>query len=450
MTEAFARPRTFDDLVVPAYHRPNDLFFSGLAKQLWLTGGRASIKSTDAGYLIPLGVMAHPGVSAMALRVHGVDLKTSVYPNIKQCITWLSELWPEQRLLERWRFREDCRFMTFDGNRGIVFHGLDDPTKRKSEKPPWGGYFGYMWCEELDEFDPEAIKSLRKSVLRGGEIGQSIYTFNPPKSKSAWVNAEAARPAPGKYVFKTTFLDVLPHHPEWLGATFIEEAMQAKAENSVEWRWELMGEAVGSGGEVFSNVEAREITDEEIAEFKERGLDRYGLDFGFTNDPTALVEEAYDEANRTLYIFGADGGTGMFEEDIYAMLERRGLLDNEIVADSAEPRAIAKLRKLGVRRIRPCYKADGWMEAGMNFLRASKMRIVIDARPHMAKKAWDEFSRYEFARYKNGDLKTGYPDADNHWIDAGRYGCEPDISKAYKPKQWSLPQGYERRYAQTA
>jgi phage terminase large subunit len=132
------------------------------------------------------------------------------------------------------------------------------------------------------------------------------------------------------------------------------------------------------------------------------------------------------------------------------MLERRGLLDKEIVADSAEPRAIAKLRKLGVRRIRPCYKADGWMEAGMNFLRASKMRIVIDARPHMAKKAWDEFSRYEFARYKNGDLKTGYPDADNHWIDAGRYGCESDIRKAYKPKQWSLPQGYERRYAQTA
>lgn len=130
MADAFKRPRTFDDLVVPAYHRANDLFFSGLAKQLWLTGGRASIKSTDAGYLIPLGVMAHPGVSAMALRVHGVDLKTSVYPNIKQCITWLSELWPEQRLLERWRFREDCRFMTFDGNRGIVFHGLDDPDRK--------------------------------------------------------------------------------------------------------------------------------------------------------------------------------------------------------------------------------------------------------------------------------------------------------------------------------
>jgi hypothetical protein len=107
----------------------------------------------------------------------------------------------------------------------------------------------------------------------------------------------------------------------------------------------------------------------------------------------------------------------MFEEDIYAMLERRGLLDTEIVADSAEPRAIAKLRLLGARRIRACWKEAGWPDTGLNFMRAAKMRIVID--PRRAKKAWDEFSRYEFARYKNGDLKTGYPDADNHWID----GC---------------------------
>lgn len=446
MSGAAARPRSFNDLVVPAYHKANDLFFSGLAKQLWLIGGRASIKSTDAGYLLPLGVMAHPGVSAMALRVHGVDLKTSVYPNIKQCITWLSELWPEQRLLERWRFREDCRFMTFDGNRGIVFHGLDDPTKRKSEKPPWGGYFGYLWCEELDEFDPAAVKSLRKSVLRGGPIGQSIYTYNPPKSKAAWVNSEAARPAPGKYVFKTTFLDVLPHHPEWLGQTFIEEAMQAKAENSIEWRWELMGEAIGSGGEVFSNVEAQEITDEQVASFKEKGWARYGLDFGFTNDPTALVECAWDEAGRTVYIWGAHGGQGMFEEDIAEEIGRLGIGNEEIVADNAEPRAIAKLRILGVRRIRPSWKAEGWVDSGINFLRGGRVRIVIDPRPNRAKKAWDEFSTYEFGRYKNGDLKVGYPDKDNHWIDATRYALEDVIRLAYRPKQWSVPQGFKRQY----
>lgn len=441
--------RSFDELIVPAYYRPNDLFFSGLAKELWLIGGRASIKSTDAGYLLPLLVMGNPGVSAMALRAHGVDLKTSVYPNIKQCIEWLDELWPEQHILDRWHFRQDCRFMTFDGNRGIVFHGLDDPTKRKSEKPPWGGYFGCMWLEELNEFDREAVKSLKKSILRGGPIGQMIVTFNPPRSKSAWVNTASAEYAPGKYVFKTTFLDVLPYHPEWLGQTFIQDAMREKALNSEEWRHELMGEAIGTGGAIFSNVEAREITDEEIASFKDRGLDRYGLDFGFTNDPTALLEGALveGEGESVWYIWGAHGGKGMFEEGIAEMIASRGLTDKPIVADCAEPRAIAKLRLLGVRRIRESWKATGWIESGMNFMRSSKLKIIIDPRPHRAKMAWDEFSRYEFERYKNGDLKNGYPDKNNHWIDAGRYSLEDAIRAAYRPKVWALPQGFQRKYA---
>ena len=438
-------PRTFDDLIVPAYHRPNDLFFSGLAKELWLMGGRNSIKSTDAGYLVPLGVMANPGVNAMVLRKHDVDLKTSVYPNIKQCIHWLDELWPEQHLLERWSFRKDCREMTFDGSRSIIFHGLDDPTKRKSEKPPLGGYFGYLWLEELNEFGQDEIKSLRKSVLRGGRIGQSIYTFNPPQSKAEWVNAEAARPKPGRYVFKTTFLDILPYHPEWLGDTFIQEAEEARLADSPEWHHELMGEAIGTGGEIFANCEAREITDEEIQNFKDRGWDRYGLDFGFTNDPTALTGSAYDPNSRTLYIWLADGGHGMFEEDIAEMIHKHGLDYETIVADSAEPRAIAKLQRMGFK-VRSCWKSDGWPDEGLKWMRSSRRRIVIDPRPHRAKKAWDEFSNYEFAKYKNGDFRPDYPDKNNHWIDSTRMGQEDNIKADYAPKQWALPKGYARTY----
>ena len=434
-----------DDLIVPAYYKASDLFFTGLAKELWMIGGRNSIKSTVAGYFTPLGVMMHPGVNAMVLRQHDVDLKTSVYPNIKQCIEWLDEKMPEQHLSYRWEFRKDCREMVFDGNRSIVFHGLDDPTKRKSEKPPLGGYFGFLWHEELNEFDMLSVKSLRKSILRGGPIGQSIYTFNPPQSKAEWVNAEAARPKRGRYVFKTTFLDVLPYHREWLGETFIEDALAAKAENSLEWRHELMGEVTGTGGEIFCNVEAQEISDEQIAYFKSHGMDRYGLDIGFSNDPTALTEFAYDESTRTIYIWLADGQPGMFEEDIYEMLDKHHLIDKTIVADygGGGDRVIKKLQRMGVRRIRECWKSpDGWRETGINFMRSSRRRIVIDPRPHRAKKAWDEFSTYEYLKYKNGDYHTDFPKGKDHWIDSTRYGLEPDIKKDYKPKVWSLPKGY--------
>lgn len=436
-----------DDLIVPAYHKAFDLWFSGVAKELWMIGGRNSIKSTAAGYFIPLGVMANPSVNAMVLRQHDVDLKTSVYPNIKQCIRWLDERFPQHNILKRWTFRKDCREMTFDGQRSIIFHGLDDPTKRKSEKPPLGGYFGYMWLEETNEFNPDDIRSLRKSVLRGGPIGQSIYTFNPPQSKAEWVNAEAARSKVGRYVFKTTFLDVLPYHPEWLGDTFIQEAMEAKAANSLEWRHELMGEATGTGGEIFANCEQGEITDEQIVYFKSHGMARYGLDFGFTNHPTVLTECAYDPSTRTIYIWYAKHRYQYFEEDIVEEIRSRGLQNEIINADRAEDRAIAKIRNLGIPNIRPCWKSpNDWRDTGFKFMRSSRRKIIIDARPHRAKDAWDEFSTFEFKRYKNGDFHSDYPKEKDDAIDSVRYALEPDIRQDYTPKVWSVPKGFSRKY----
>lgn len=434
----------FDSLIVPAYHKAFDLVISLVAKELWLIGGRASIKSTVAAYLIVLLVMMHKGMSAVVFRKHSVDIRTSVYPNIRQCIEWLAEKFPRQRLLERWKFREDCRFMTFDGCRGIVFHGLDDPQKRKSEKPPWGGWFGAMWCEETDEFGRDEIRSVKKSVLRGGPIGICIFTFNPPRSKRNWVNTEAARPKPGRYVFKTTFLDVLPYHPEWLGPTFIDEAMQAKAEDGEEWNWELMGNAIGTGTEIFPKCEQGEISDEMIAGFKRDGLARYGLDFGFTSHPTVLTESAYVESENTLYVWYGKYLKRAFEEDIKDEIESRGLMDAEIVADSAEDRAIAKLRQMGVRKIRGCWKSpDGWRDVGIRFI--AKCRIVIDARIGRAKDVWEEMSVYAFATYKNGDLKEGYPKLGDDGMDSVRYGEEDVIKAHYKPKVWTLPQGYKRK-----
>ena len=437
--------QAFDDLIVPAYYRAVDLFLAFVTRELWLIGGRASIKSTVAAYLIVLLVMMNRSVSAMVVRKCSVDIKTSVYPNIKQCIEWLSEKFPEQRLLERWKFREDGRFMTFDGNRGIVFHGLDDDQKRKSEKPPWGGYFGGLWAEETDQFGADELSSLRKSVLRGGPIGISIYTCNPPRSKRHWVNREAARYKTGRHVFKTTFLDVLPYHPEWLGPTFIEEAMQAKAENGDEWNWELMGNAIGTGTEIFPKCVQGEITDEQIAAFKRDGLARYGLDFGFTSHPTVLTESAYVEAEKTIYIWYGKYRHRAFEEDIEDEIEERGLENEAIVADSAEDRAIAKLRQLGAKKIRGCWKADGWREAGIRFI--AKCRIVIDSRPFRAKDVWDEMSVYASATYKNGDIKEGYPKEKDDAMDSVRYAQEDVIKAHFKPKVWTLPQGYQRKYA---
>ena len=433
---------TFGDLLVPAYHGIWDALVSGRVREGWIAGGRGSIKSTFSSYLAPAVVMASPGVNAMVCRKQQVDVKSSVYPAVKEAIGRLDMLAPQAGIWRRWSFRKDATRMDFDGARSIVFHGLDDSTRRKSEMPPLGGYYKFLWLEELTEFDgTEELSSLRKSILRGGGGCFSVYTYNPPKSSAAWVNAEASVAKASKRLWKTTWLDVLPYHPEWLGETFIEDAREQERADPVGYRHEMLGEATGTGGEIFANVVTEEIGDEKIARFKERGQCRYGLDFGFTNDPSALTMEAVDE-NGDIWIWGSDGGRGMFEEDIAAMLARHGLTDEPINADSAEPRAIAKLRQLGVRRIHPCHKAPGWPEDGMRYMRSTRRRIHVDSR--RAPDAHRELTHYEYDRYKDGTYHTAYPDRDNHWIDAARYGLEPDVMRSVE-RRIVMPRAFQRK-----
>ncbi len=429
------------DLLVPKYYEPWNAFVTRDAREFWLTGGRGSLKSTFAGYLITLGVMANPGVSAMVVRKHKEDIRSSVYNQIAWCIEKLDEIMPEQRIRSRWRFLTNPSVMIFDNDRAIVYHGLDDPRKRKSAKPPKGKYFGYLWCEELDEFaGMKDIRSLKKSVLRGGELGQALFTFNPPQSTAAWVNAEAARRKKGRVRYHTTYLDILPYHPEWLGETFLEDAEDLKKENEQQYRYELLGEATGTGGEIFTNVHEEPITDEQIANFRDVG---YGLDFGFENDPTALTESAYDSDTRTLYIFGEWVKHGQYTEDIYRAIQERGLTDAVIIADSAEPRTIAELNRLGARKMRKCYKAPGWVEDGLRFMRFHIQRIVIDSR--RCPVAFKEFTGYEYGRYANGEFRTDYPDKNNHTIDSVRMRLEQRIRDGVAKRTMAMPRALNTR-----
>ena len=175
-----------------------------------------------------------------------------------------------------------------------------------------------------------------------------------------------------------------------------------------------------------------------IARFKENGMARYGLDFGFTNHPTILTECAFDPATDTIYVWYGRYLYHAFEEDIAKEIQSRGI-GNEIVnADRAEDRAIAKIMNLGVPKIRPCWKSpNGWREVGIRFI--AQHRCVIDARPHRAKDVRDEMSRYEHKRYKNGDLHSEYPKEGDDAADSVRYALEPDIRDWYKPKSWAPP-----------
>ncbi len=431
----------FCDLIVKPYDDAWDDFASGYARELWMIGGRNSIKSTVAGYMVSAMVMGVEDLNAMVLRKYQTNVRTSVFNQCLFAIAKLDELNPELQIKRRWKINATSMTMTFDGRRSIVFHGLDDPEKVKSEKPQHG-YYGLLWMEELNQFSKDELESVRKSVIRGGPVGQSIYTFNPPKSKSNWVNAEAMRPKRGRVVYRTSYLDVLRGgHADWIGQTFIDDAADLKKADPKRYEWELMGVATGTGGEIFDNVVAEEF-DPDALRASGAVEESWGQDFGFTNHPSTTIGELYDAKTQTLYIFDELIHFGPRLDEIIAWAVKRGLGEKDVIADRAGDLAIAEMQRNGLARTRPCWKSpNGWREEGLRWMQ-TRRRIVIH--PKRCPYTLNEFTKYESDRYANGDVKEGYPKVNDDTIDGARYGAEAWIKREQVKKVVPMPKAFSR------
>lgn len=205
--------------------------------------------------------------------------------------------------------------------------------------------------------------------------------------------------------------------PEWLGDTFLKQAERLKKRDERAYRHMYLGEAVGTGGQVFNNVTLRPVEAEEWGRFS---IVYAGLDFGFASDPDALVLCGYERRSRRLFLYKEHVRTG---QSLRALGEACGALGQGriIRCDSAAPREIAELRRLGVQAI-PARKGAGSVEHGIRWLK-ERDEIVID--PANCPRAAKEFSTYEYARDKGGAFLSECPDKDNHTIDAVRYALEP-------------------------
>lgn len=127
------------------------------------------------------------------------------------------------------------------------------------------GYVKYVWYEECDEFETyDKITNINQSLLRGGHEYCVFYSFNPPKSQRNWCNRQVLVKRDDTYVSHTTYLQA---PPEWLGEQFLIEAEHTKKTNIEKYNHDYLGEVTGTGSEVFTNLDIREITDEEIQVF---------------------------------------------------------------------------------------------------------------------------------------------------------------------------------------
>lgn len=403
-----------EDLIVPNF---DGLLASVLDHEYSyyiLKGGRGSTKSTFISLAIVL-LLTMPGNEKMhgiCFRKTANTLRDSVFSQM-------------QFAIDKLELNDDfvCRVSPMKITRKstgqtILFRGVDDKTKIKSLKAPFG-YFAFTWFEEADAFASlKEIRSVLQSTMRGGHAYWTFMSFNPPETWANFMN-EAVRPeklSPG-WVVHTSDYRAVPR--EWLGDQFFDDAEHLKLTSPKAYAHEYLGEIIGSNSEVFDNLRLEEISDDRIKIFDRIYM---GIDWGWYPDPFHWSKMHYDAARHTLYIYDEYRVRKQSNRDTWdALRVLKGVTSTDLItADSAEPKSVSDYREYG-SLCRGAEKGPDSVRYGVKWLQ-SLASIVID--PRRCPDTATEFQHYEYDRTPEGEVISGYPDANNHAIDSVRYALE--------------------------
>lgn len=379
-------------------------------------GGRGSGKSSDTAIIIAQLIMRYP-VNALILRKIDNTLASSVFEQIKWAIN-------EMQVSHLFQVKVSPMEIIYKprGNK-MIFRGAQNPERIKSLKDARFP-FTIAWIEELAEFKTEdEVTTITNSLLRGelddGLFYKFYYTYNPPKRKQSWVNKkyETSFQPDNTFVHHSTYFN----NP-YIAKEFIKEAEGAKERNEMRYRWEYLGEAIGSGVVPFNNLQIETIPQDLYDTFDNI---RNAVDFGYATDPLAFVRWHYDKKKRIIYAMDEYYGVQISNREFANWLHKKGYQSDDIYADSAEPKSIAELKKEhGIKRIKGVKKGKDSVEYGEQWL-DDLQAIVIDPKrtPNIAR----EFENIDYQTDKDGNVKPRLEDKDNHTIDATRYALERDM-----------------------
>lgn len=408
--------KRLSDLIPPAFYPVYNKAFDPDNLHVVCSGGRGSGKSSNLGHIVVQMLMRY-AINAVAIRKVDNTLEQSVYEQVKWAIY-------EQGVGHLFKLNKSPLRITYTprGNY-IIFRGAQEPERIKSLKDSRFP-FALAWIEELAEFRSEDdVKVITNSLLRGeldsGLFYKFLYSYNPPKRKQSWVNKKYGTQflTDNTYVHHSTYLD----NP-FISKAFIEEAEATKERSEKRYRWEYLGEAIGSGVVPFDNLQFREITSEEMANFDNI---RNAVDFGYATDPLAFVRWHYDKKKNGIYALDEYYGQKISNRQLAKWLQYSGYQNDYIFADSAEPKSIAELRdEHGITRIEGVKKGPDSVEYGEQWLDDLDF-ICIDPKrtPNIAR----EFENIDYQTDKDGNPKPRLEDKDNHAIDATRYAFSEDM-----------------------
>ena len=391
-------------------------------------GSRASKKSKTTALWFIFNMMKYQSANLLVVRKTFRTLKDSCFTELK---------WAVKRLKvdHLWEFKESPLEATYKPTgQKIYFRGLDDPLKVTSVTVDVG-CLCWMWIEEAYEIMSEADFDTLDESIRGevpeGLFKQVTFTFNPWNERH-WLK---------KRFFDTTSSDVLAITTNYLCNEWLDEAdknlFETMKKNNPR-RYAVAG--LGGWGIVdglvyenfleqeFELISKKDFLKLDAAEqkaknyvFRENLQSAFGLDFGYTNDPTALFAGFIDMEHQKIYVWDELYEKGLSNKRIFERISAMGYSKENITGDSADPKSIDELRGLGLR-IRGAAKGKDSVNNGIQFIQ--NFQIIIHPR---CVNFLTEISNYTWEKDKFGTKLNVPIDDFNHLLDAMRYALEKFI-----------------------
>lgn len=377
-------------------------------------GSRASKKSKTTALNNITRLMEYPQANLLCVRKTYRTLKDSCFTELKWAIHRLGvDAW--------WDIKESPLEMTYKPTgQKILFRGLDDPLKVTSITVG-DGVLCWLWIEEAYEISSEADFDTLDESIRGevplGLFKQITLTFNP-WNEHHWIKKRFfdAESDPDILAMTTNYMC-----NEWLDSADKKVFESMKMNNPRRYRVAGLGDWGIVDGLVYENFEEIDF-DYTSSEFKKEHpnlISAFGLDFGFTNDPTALFCGLVDMDTREIFIFDELYQKGMTNRQIAEKTIAMGYGKVKIRADSAEPKSIVELQDFGLRKVCKARKGKDSIHNGIQKIQDYK--LIIHPR---CVNFLTEISNYTWDEDRFGSKINKPIDDFNHLMDAMRYAME--------------------------
>lgn len=371
-------------------------------------GGRGSVKSNFWAAAVYETIRNDENAHVVYTRRYKTDLRGSVYNQFMKTVIRYQDMdnWEfiTQPMMARYKKTGQC----------VMFVGADKPISLKSYNVSFG-YVKLLLHEECDEMaGVEQMDNIEDTFLRSDTPALDIKIFNPPKSKNNFMNeyTEKCRDKEGTRVFHSYYYNV---PVRWLGKRFFERAEWFKVHKPLYYRNNYLGEVTGTGGSIFDNVEAREITD---AELETMPYFYNGLDFGFEH-PQTFERSYYDDETDTLYCV-EEVYSKRCKNSTFARKIKR-FMPEEIIADSARPDAIAEMQDWGfnVTGAKKRWESGKGRDYCWEWLQQTTKIVIDPARcPHL----YHELATLEHELLRDGTFSDAYPKLGEDCVMALIYG----------------------------